>query len=122
MGLVACILIPIFFIMIILQARESRREGKETTGYTKHGRTILSDSIYNHETVFSLVNENILIDRYFKHRESVLSKMLSILKRQIVFNSAEFIIDLIYFSMNYILALEIENGKDPTPLYIAMNA
>lgn len=31
-------------------------------------------------------------------------------------------ISFIYFVMNYILASEIENGKDPTPLYISLSA
>lgn len=43
MGLVSCLLVPIFFSMIIFQAGQNRKEGKDTTGYTKHGRTILSD-------------------------------------------------------------------------------
>jgi ABC-type transport system involved in Fe-S cluster assembly fused permease/ATPase subunit len=108
--------------MIILQARENRREGKNTTGYTKHGRTILSDSIYNHETVFSLANEYILIDRYLRKEENTVWKMVVSLKKLVMVSGVEFVIALMYFSMNYILASEIENGKDTTQLYIAMNA
>lgn len=43
MGLVACLLIPLFFFMIILQAKEKRSEKKDSAGYSKYGRTILSD-------------------------------------------------------------------------------
>lgn len=78
-GLAALAFCPFSILMSILQARENNIEKKNLSAHSKHERVLISDTIVNHSTISSLANESVIVDRYFKERDSMIEEFSSTL-------------------------------------------
>ena len=122
MGIAAAILLPICFFLLYLQAKELKKDVKNQTGFNPHAKTIISDSISSYATMAALANEDVLINRYFKHKTSLCWNIVTGIKTYVFLAISELMVLTSYFLLFWLFAFELQRNKNVADLYIALNA
>jgi ATP-binding cassette, subfamily B (MDR/TAP), member 1 len=122
-GLFATLIVPVNTIAMGLNMAIQMRSNPRTIQHENQQRLIISDSISNYMTVGSLAQEDVLIDRHFKNQRTNLREdAMESFKFSFIYWIIACSFPWYFFVIFYVIAQNVEDGKDITDLFICLFA